>query len=277
MSNLENLELISSVVNNIASVATAIAAVWISWVAYKFNRRESRRELTTKLKGARDKVNSTYSAWISSVDKRDTEKTKTLTDSIEIDAAALVNEIEVSSSLQPELRDWLHALSGQMYVVREMRLQFRGWQERITSTNDTEWAEALVNGLLDIVKDSILEVEDGNKIDDGFWITLDDPALINGDGDVSLTIDQYLINKAIKKWISPDVKDSEQRKRLEVLVEYKIILEHTIAICLYANLVNKPVTRQDQFEEVCTVTAATVFQRFSTLVNERINSILGWH
>lgn len=278
MSDLENLGLISSIFNNIASVATAIAAVWISWVAYKFNRRESQRELTTKLTGARNKVNSTYSAWISSVDKKDTEKTTALKGSIEIEAADLVNEIEASSSLQPELRNWLDALTGQMFVVSEMKSRFLGWREKlITMTNDTVWAEYLVNGLLDIVKDSIFEDDDNKKIDDGFWITLDDPTLKNGGGDVSLRVNQQLIDSAIKKWISPDVKDNEQRKRLEVLIEYKITLEHTISLCLYADLVNKPVTRPDQFEEVCKLTVATVFHRFSALVNERINSILGWH
>ncbi|MBI0106449.1 hypothetical protein [Bifidobacterium polysaccharolyticum] len=277
-------ESVLSDVNNIASVVTASASVAISLAAYKFNKRESHRDLAKDLQESRDKVNSSYDAWITNItmekeDKEGKEESTYLLDLFKSNSTSLINVIEASSTVQPQLTNWLHALDGQMNVVGEMRSKLRDWPQEEGLVDDTKWASGFINLLLDAVKDSITpftpSVDDTELVDDDFWIVLDNPVLINGDGEANPTIDDDTFEQARKKWMPRDIKNREQKLRLQTLIDYKVIAENAIAFILYGELIYKPVDRQEQFRTINMVILNSLFKRFSSLADKQINTILG--
>lgn len=277
-------ESVLSDVNNIASVVTASASVAISLAAYKFNKRESHRDLAKDLQESRDKVNSSYDAWITNItmekeDKEGKEESTYLLDLFKSNSTSLINVIEASSTVQPQLTNWLHALDGQMNVVGEMRSKLRDWPQEEGLVDDTKWASDFINLLLDAVKDSITpftpSVDDTERVDDDFWIVLDNPVLINGDGEANPTIDDDTFEQARKKWMPRDIKNREQKLRLQTLIDYKVIAENAIAFILYGELIYKPVDRQEQFRTINMVILNSLFKRFSSLADKQINTILG--
>lgn len=277
-------ESVLSDVNNIASVVTASASVAISLAAYKFNKRESHRDLAKDLQESRDKVNSSYDAWITNItmekeDKEGKEESTYLLDLFKSNSTSLINVIEASSTVQPQLTNWLHALDGQMNVVGEMRSKLRDWPQEEGLVDDTKWASDFINLLLDAVKDSITpftpSVDDTELVDDDFWIVLDNPVLINGDGEANPTIDDDTFEQARKKWMPRDIKNREQKLRLQTLIDYKVIAENAIAFILYGELIYKPVDRQEQFRTINMVILNSLFKRFSSLADKQINTILG--
>ena len=277
-------ESVLSDVNNIASVVTASASVAISLAAYKFNKRESHRDLAKDLQESRDKVNSSYDAWISNItmekeDKEGKEESTYLVDLFKSNSTALINAIEASSTVQPQLTNWLHALDGQMIVVGEMRSKLRDWPQKEGLVDDTKWASDFINLLLDVVKDSITpftpSVDDTELVDDDFWIVLDNPVLINGDGEANPTIDDDTFGQVRKKWMPSDIKNREQKLRLQTLIDYKVIAENAIAFILYGELIYKPVDRREQFRTINMVILNSLFKRFSSLADKQINNILG--
>lgn len=277
-------ESVLSDVNNIASVVTASASVAISLAAYKFNKRESHRDLAKDLQESRDKVNSSYDAWINNItmekeDKEGKEESTYLLDLFKSNSTSLLNVIEASSTVQPQLTNWLHALDGQMNVVGEMRSKLRDWPQEEGLVDDTKWASDFINLLLDAVKDSITpftpSVDDTELVDDDFWIVLDNPVLINGDGEANPTIDDETFKQARKKWMPRDIKNREQELRLQTLIDYKVIAENAIAFILYGELIYKPVDRQEQFRTINMVILNSLFKRFSSLADKQINTILG--
>lgn len=274
-------ESVLSDVNNIASAVTASASVAISLAAYKFNKRESHRDLAKDLQESRDKVNSSYDAWITNItmEKEDKEESTYLVDLFKSNSTSLINVIEASSTVQPQLTNWLHALDGQMNVVGEMRSKLRDWPQEEGLVDDTKWASDFINLLLDAVKDSITpftqSVDDTELVDDDFWIVLDNPVLINGDGEANPTIDDDTFEQARKKWMPRDIKNREQKLRLQTLIDYKVIAENAIAFILYGELIYKPVDRQEQFRTINMVILNSLFKRFSSLADKQINTILG--
>ena len=271
-------ESVLSDINNAASIVTATASVIISWVAYKFDKRESRRDLAKDLQESRDKVNSSYDAWISNINEEKEESTY-LVDTFKSNSVALINAIEASSSAQPQLTNWLHALNGQMTVVGLMRSQLRDWPQEEDLADNTKWASALMNMLLDIVKDSITPItpagDDSALLDDDFWLVLDNQVLIDNGGEVEPTVDQVMFEQAREKWMPKDMKSSEQKLRLQTLIDYKVIAENAIAFILYGELLHRPADWQERFEIVSMIILNYIFKRFLSLADKQINTILG--
>lgn len=263
--------------NNAASIVTAIASVIISWVAYKFNKREFNRDLAKDLKECRDKFYSSYDAWFSDI-REGKEESDYSIDTFKSSAVNLINSIEASSTVQPQLTNWLHALEGQMVVVSLMRSRLRDWPQKEDLADNTKWASALMNMLLDIVKDSItpltLEADETDLLEDDFWLVLDNPVLISGKGKGKPTIDPVVFEEVRKKWISTDIKNSEQRLRLQTLVDYKVIAENSIALILYGELLYRPDDWQERFEMISENILGNLFERFSNMASKQINAIL---
>lgn len=263
--------------NNAASIVTAIASVIISLVAYKFNKREFNRDLAKDLKECRDKFYSSYDAWFSDI-REGKEESDYSIDTFKSSAVNLINSIEASSTVQPQLTNWLHALEGQMVVVSLMRSRLRDWPQKEDLADNTKWASALMNMLLDIVKDSItpltLEADETDLLEDDFWLVLDNPVLISGKGKAKPTIDPVVFEEVRKKWISTDIKNSEQRLRLQTLVDYKVIAENSIAFILYGKLLYSPDDWQERFEMISENILGNLFERFSNMASKQINAIL---
>ncbi|WP_445342613.1 hypothetical protein [Bifidobacterium sp. ESL0827] len=277
-----NIDLSLDIINKIASIGTACASVWISFIAYQFNRRESHRDLAKDLQENRDKVYAAYHALVSSI-VEEKEDTTYLVDMFHSNSIALINAIEASSTAQPQLTNWLHALDGQINVVRLMRsrLSVSHWSQQTDSTDDTKWASALMNLLLDVVKDSVTPLtpaaDDLELLDENFMLVLDNPALINGGGKAKPTIDPKTFEQVRTKWLPKEMKQGEQKLRLQTLVDYKVIAENAIAFILYGELIYRPEDQQERFEKISMIILDNLFKRFSSLASKQINAVLNSH
>ena len=138
----------------------------------------------------------------------------------------------------------LHALDGQSWWVTAPDRHL-SWANRVLDGCESadEQAEALTNGLLDTVKDKILNLDatgyDGDYLKDGFFTTLATDRF-----HVPLTPDaifarpsEDIFATAEKRWISADAP-KPALTRLAALVRYKVLAEYSISAFWFGKFTN---------------------------------------
>jgi hypothetical protein len=131
-------------------------------------------------------------------------------------------------------------VEGQAYWIGDPD-RLRRWLQATTpadAVDDAEWAAGVMNGLLDVVKDSVLRStaahDDGALIRDDFWTELAVTAFADeaARSSVSLHPAEKTHLAARVRWL-PSGATGEAKERIAALIHFKVLAENALALAMY--------------------------------------------
>jgi len=159
-------------------------------------------------------------------------------------------EIAVISEIPDSMKATRKLILAQLDWVKG---EYCSWVKKLDDEPEEaekEWVGGTINGVLDAVKDGILTYSDYEYLQKDFWTELATPYIDDGFDvkEIPLEPSDDDFKKAHGRW----VKESQRENvRIKALVDYKVIAEHALILCLRGEFSNKKLNelpRSGKFE-----------------------------
>lgn len=240
----------TNIVGVSAEIVTGAAAVVVAIVAHRFSVRsaaESQRRQENELRlkesekkrqvkrEAQESMNTfvaAYEAWFKNAREERAAASLTLNQ-----GRSLIVMLQMAGRKTKRLSTALDVLEGQQFFVLDSERSIRWAIQGADQKTDREWVEGIANGLLDVIKDYVLDSDQSpdelSYIDDSFWTELATPYFDDDKTDVlSLKIPKKLFRSAYDRWLPKGAPEPATR-RIRQLIGYKLMAEHSLAVFLY--------------------------------------------
>lgn len=273
-----------SILGNVATILIGIASIAIAVIAHKHAvrakeadvRHEAQsRALTQRREAreARDSFLAEYSRWVNHAP----DAPKDISALMRL-GRSLISRLQSGEIDTAELAATLSLIEGHASSLQDRQFNL-AWARPDANESDKEWASGITNGMLDVVKDSVLQDDDGELLDEAFWVKITTPYFDLPPGEVPpLRLPTRVATDAISTWL-PGTADVESSRRISALARYKALAEHSLASLLYLefNDGTGEKSHAEKFVISCRAVMARLVDQMVDQADELIQSISPAH
>lgn len=266
----------AAVVSAIATVGGAIAASWVAFIAYRYSRDADRRRERGTLKHIHAESNERIDAWFE-------EQTPYKTSAIDRATRRVIDNLNNFGADTSKVKALAGILDGHSWWVQQAADPDYWWIQALDqdALPDEENIAGIMNGVLDVVKDSVLlSGNDGNDWDylqDSFFVELAAPEFMKIADRSTIYIQgerEEILKRCEKRFIKPEA-DAEVRTRISALIWYKIVMEQHLAAFFMVTFTNdgsQTVPTSRKFKRAIRSAWNSIREEYNRLVSQKIDA-----
>lgn len=262
-------------VNAVGTLLVGVATAAIAGAAYAHQRRQARLEEEREVRRCLDEFRASYEAWVASEYPRD-QKAGVVDSGRRIISMLDSGRVEVG-----ELERRLLLMDGHAFWVTD-RPSHAAWGVRDLKESDAQWVEGIINGVLDVVKDSVVEESDLGHLNDRFFLELEIPSLYDEEGRVvtdasEASLDEAAVRAALSRWVRTGPLPEDVLDRLASLMRYKLKMENALWFVKANHIVGwEQAPDARKFADVCCPMVMTgLVQEFEDEARKRLQQLRG--
>lgn len=227
-----------SMAGNVATVVFGVTSVVIAVMVHRWSvrakeaedRNQSRAKAADQRREAREVRNSfleAHSRWVSEAPNASKDDSSVIRRGKD-----LISTLEWAGRDTRDLSATLNLIHGQAFTLTDSNREL-AWAERAGTGPDKKWVSGITSGLLDAIKDPVLQHGDFELIDGDFWTEVATTYFdVADEGGPPLELPKAIIEEAISRWL-PEEADQDSSPRISALIRYKVIAEHSLAGLFY--------------------------------------------